>query len=174
MTTDPWWVEPDEKRLWTGRPVPLRYVLGRVRWQLVTGTPVIGILFVAYVYWRDQSWMFFVEIALCVLGANVLFVLAKTIWRARNTIYALTERRALILVGDDSTSFWERDLHYIKVREGWNGSGDIIFREEATGVEGQRIPAQGFFAINEVGTVARLVRIIIDSPAAKLPPTGPE
>jgi len=133
MTTDPWWVEPDEKRLWTGRPAPLRYVLGQLRWQLVTGTPVIGILIAAYFYWPNQSWTFFLEIALYVLGASVLFALAKVIWRSRNTIYALTEHRALILVGDDSTSFWERDLHYIRVREERNGSGDIISRKKRQG-----------------------------------------
>lgn len=93
-------------------------------------------------------------------------LLSSPFWsrrRARNTIYAITDRRALIIQGARSVetkSFGPDALAEITRRERRNGTGDVLFsRKEWRDSDGDRQTREiGFFSIPEPRRVETLLR----------------
>ena len=51
--------------------------------------------------------------------------------KGRNMIYAITDRRVLMIGKNSVQSYGEQDIQFIKRKMNRDGTGDIIFREEA-------------------------------------------
>jgi hypothetical protein len=98
-------------------------------------------------------------------------LIASPIWlrsMARRTLYALTDRRALIWqpgwFGSATVrSYTAAGLGHISRRERRDGSGDLVFEEFTTYSHGSNGPSshttrRGFLAINNVREVEELVR----------------
>jgi hypothetical protein len=56
--------------------------------------------------------------------------LLKMLRRSRHTLYAVTDRRALILDRNNVQSFGPRDIEFIERRMHSGGRGDILFARE--------------------------------------------
>ena len=166
MTTDPWWLEPGETPLWSGRPVVRRYLSKRLCKDFIVGLPVLGIFLVAYFNWADGTFLTIFQIVLGVLGASFLYMSGKTFWIAKRSVYVLTAARALILIGHESQSIWMRDVKTIRVRKSRDEIGDIVFKETLVDGEGPWIREEGFFVIRDVAAVEKLIRGLIERPAS--------
>ena len=84
-------------------------------------------------------------------------------WVARRTIYAVTDRRAVIIEASFHRtvySFADERLTDFARRESWRGRGDIIFEQRVTkGLKGRTtIQEVGFFGLLDVREVEQLLR----------------
>lgn len=180
-------VAPGESVLWTGRPVPASLVRRSIPKAL------IGLLFVAFtLIWmaavvrgghnnwdRGQAVIPFathnVLIATCAglwllpPGLYLLTWPLRTWRKARRTVYALTDRRAVVsepglLGGHGVHSYPPESLTLMRCDEREDGSGDLIFEHRKTWVGMPQ--AVGFLAIGRVREVEALVRaaLLSDGP----------
>jgi hypothetical protein len=100
----------------------------------------------------------------------------RLLWRARRTVYAVTNRRALIVTRGHSTqvrSFSLLALSNIRCEIRANGSGDLIF--DAAPAESKMQPKvedhRGFFGIQDPKGVEELIRALAAQSISKsLPP----
>lgn len=174
-----------EAILWAGKPTLLRAMGGG---SLVAAGVTAGILvLVVGIISTSRSMAFsrfggmpmmgpppalFTMITLIVALAFGL-VLLSPLWRllnARNTIYAITNQRIMILDGvlsQNATSYGADDIQRIERRTYGNGRGDLIFRHEtrtrqyqsSQGFRRTRYYTQpiGFFGISNIREVERLM-----------------
>jgi hypothetical protein len=87
--------------------------------------------------------------------------------KGRDFIYAITDRRVLMIGKDSVQSYGEQDIQFIKRKMNKDGTGDIIFREEAragtafygSNVYGSRTYTTpiGFFGISDPHEVEELM-----------------
>jgi len=163
MTSDPWWLKPDEQVFWSGQPVVWRFLWKRHDAPYVVAFPVFGAVLIAYLLWTKDSFVALLQVALCALVAYLVFVGLKSVWLAKRTLYVLTDQRALTHVGHKSQSIWIKDVGSIRVRRDKSEVGDIIFKETLVrGSESQWIRDEGFFSIRDVSTVEMIVRDLIE------------
>lgn len=103
---------------------------------------------------------------LTVLIAAVGIPLAQA-RKGRNLIYAITDRRVLMIGRDSVQSYGEQDIQFIKRKMNKDGTGDIIFREETragTAYHGSNVYASrayaapvGFFGVSDPHAVEELM-----------------
>ncbi|MDR3621251.1 MAG: hypothetical protein P4L85_18005 [Paludisphaera borealis] len=168
-------LEPGEKVVWTGRPTTgtlVRRSLGKALfWGMGYGAPALFILFCFGTGkdWRDARRIFADHTMLTVLPAisataaslaGLLCVLAAT-FRARRTLYALTDRRALIFEfwlfgGRRPDVFTPEILDLMQCKERGDGSGDLIF--EVRGTLNWPSRSVGFLGVDRVREVEELLR----------------
>ena len=76
--------------------------------------------------------LIFVILALIVvLGLAVgIGPLLWSFFKAKNTIYAITDRRVLMIAGRSVQSYGEQDIEFIERKVHRDGTGDIIFKHE--------------------------------------------
>lgn len=176
-----------EEILWAGTPTPLRALGGG---SLVSAGASAGILvLVLGIIFTFRSMAFsgfegmpmmgpppaiFTLITL-IMALTFGLVLLSPLWQwlnARNTLYAITNQRILILDGvlsQNATSYHAADIERIERRTYGNGRGDIIFRRETRsrryrtsgGFRRTRYYTQsiGLFGIPDVREVERLIRV---------------
>jgi hypothetical protein len=128
-------LDSGERLLWTGRPNPESAAAGS--WG---GVFVGGIMIAFAIFWMGGASQagappFFSAFGLIFIGAG-LYAMASpflTMSSASNTIYAITDRRILV-IEDGATrkvqSYTADDIEHIERREKTDGSGDIIFARE--------------------------------------------
>ena len=111
------------------------------------------------------------------------------VYRARGTVYVVTDRRAIIFDGGWGThvrSFGPGDLAGVERRQRGDGSGDIILAREqyyvqghysgSPGRGGHYVPGEwrtreiGFFGIAQVKYVEQLIRALTPPRAEPAPP----
>lgn len=165
-------LEPGEKVFWAGQPRPGRHALRALPIAL------FGVPWTAFaVFWtvmasgiggqaHEFGWLFglfglpFVAIGIAMLGSP---------WWARRramaTVYAITERRALILSGTRTLrteSHASEQFVEIHKTERSDGSGDLLFLERT--VRGRRgrvrsVP-DGFWGVPDVRDAERFLRAL--------------
>ncbi len=164
-------LEPGEQVLWWGRPVISRYVRSGP-WTLVA----FAVLWLAFsIFWEagvvasgapllvDLWGVPFILIGLYMLFGRY-FVL---VWRARRTIYAVTDRRILIVGGAFGVKVTEirlGSLPSVTVDQDLSGVGTITFGTPSpmapyrrAGYPGGPDDAPGFVAIDRPSEVARII-----------------
>jgi hypothetical protein len=124
-----------EELLWAGRPSGLSS--GRMTTSTAKVTTLIGalaavaILMGGMMMMRGYTAMWWVLLMVIILS---VIVTASPIIRAMrrnlNTIYAVTDRRALIMEGNNVQSYGPRDIEFIERRMHSDGRGDILFARE--------------------------------------------
>jgi len=159
-------LEAGERLLWYGRPDPKRQLRGSLIVML------FGIPWTAFalfwtgaasgLIWSDEEFgwyslfgLFGVPFVLVGLG-----MLTSPYWIYRNaqrTVYALSNRRAMIISGTPARkiqSFAGPDIDLIERTERANGKGDVMFATITTNKNIQRI---GFTGINDARRVEQLL-----------------
>jgi hypothetical protein len=170
-----------ERLVWTGQPVPTRFARPAI------GLVLFGIPWTAFaVFWIVMaSGMMFGGIGLAGNGFFACFplfgipfvligigLLTSPLWmrrKARQTVYALTDRRAIIWAagwfgGVEVRSYTGEGLGKMVRRDYPDGTGDLVFEEvvsvgrDSDGYMRTRRTERGFIAIREVREVEELVR----------------
>lgn len=164
-------LQPGEKLIWAGRPVNPGSFGRQYRAQALFGIPFLAFA----LFWTataltmtnastDTPWFFryiFPAFGLpfIVVGAGLVSGPLRARFRARLTLYGLTDKR-LIVREDDFVQSWSFDqVQMIRRRDNRGGSGDVVFREERTGgSRGSRYQPVGFFGIAEPQKVEQAIR----------------
>ena len=113
-------------------------------------------------------WIAVMIATLIVLGLLVAIMPAITRMKnAKNAIYAITDRRLLMISGNSVQSYGERDIQFIERKMHKDGTGDITFRRETqtrTGYYGGSVFAPqshttsvGFFGVEDPQEVEALM-----------------
>jgi hypothetical protein len=156
-----------ENLLWVGQPDPLRYALqGTLPTTLFGFVFTAGPLFLAFI---NGSF----PVGLMIFLLIGLVIMSVPLWAyrdARQTVYAVTDKRLLIITGGGSPSVQSFDdssfgsIGKIEPVERSNGSGDIVFSQkvhryrDSDGHSCTSIEPIGFFGIPDVRSVEKLVR----------------
>ena len=158
MPIDPAFFEPGERIVWSGRPVPLRYAQARSGLRVMAGLALLVLSEFLMEAARGGTLPPFV--GSLVLAVAVLLLLSPLllIWRARLTEYALTDRRALAVIGRPLGRHIVMPLAHIQsveLRPRSGGVGDVLIHEA---VLGKALPDRGgFLAIRDAAKVERLL-----------------
>src|SRR5215216_6392607 len=159
-------LESGEQLLWHGRPGGRRFILGSI--------PIVlfGIPWTAFsLFWMAAaSGFLFTKSGNGIFSLFALFgvpfvlvgfgMLGSPYWayrKMKRTVYALTNRRALIITGGRSKtirSYSSKDIGVIERTERANGKGDIYFATVEGNKSTQRI---GFLGISDARRVERLL-----------------
>jgi len=159
-------LEPGENLLWIGQPVPAFFV-GASCFASLVGilATKISLLWLAAAVVKGYPLSFILCGVPFLLGGLATLCSPILVWRnLKNTIYAVTDRRAIIFAGaffrTNGVSFWPDDLGKLQCREKNNGIGDLVFEgSERISEQGPgKIPANGFFNIPQVRKVERLLQ----------------
>lgn len=163
-------IDPGERLLWSGTPSP-----GEAASAALPGT-LIGVPFTAFAaFWMWSAWSiaphaagpfrFFplFGIPFMVIGLGMVLAPLWASLRARNTVYALTERRALIIVdgvGGGISSYARADMGELTRTERVDGRGSVFFaiRTSTTSRGFVKHTRVGFIGIPDVRNVERLIR----------------
>lgn len=165
---------------WSAQPDPRR--MSRTSWPMV----LFGLVWTAFsLFWvwgaagfgqpdrlEGGWWLFplfgvpFVLIGLAMLASP--FVLHR---KARATVYAITDRRAILIEGGwglSIRSLAPRSLDDQERRQRADGSGDIIFKRESSRFSDRgSFREVGFFGIPEVKRVQGMLRTLHDEAAGE-------
>jgi hypothetical protein len=172
-------LEPKEKVVWVGQPDEVAFMRRSI------GSFLVGIPFFAFaVFWTRGAvssgmaraadgnagfpWFFLLWGAMFVaVGAGMLLSPLWSWWLARHTLYAVTDRRALLIEAPGRRRIQaysgERLLNSVRVEDKY-GRGDLILERLAVaGRRGStRIKEVGFFGLDNVKHVEQLVRATVD------------
>jgi hypothetical protein len=173
-----------ERLIWTGQPLPKRYLRSSVP-IVLCGIPCTAFA----VFWMaSASGLLFGEAGPGPNGLDAFFtcfplfgvplvliglaMLSSPFWmyrRAKRTCYALTDQRAIVWAagrfgGTEVRSFKPSDLGKMSRRDYADGSGDVIFEEfltvtrDSDGDLRSQGTERGFLSIADVREVEELVR----------------
>ena len=159
-----------EMLVWVGQPDPGRYMRsGFLLWLFFIPWTAFSIFWIAgaanfKVLNFDDGWSYFPFFGLPFMLVG-LGGLSAPLWlrrKAKTTIYAITDRRAMSIEGAKTIkvkSFLAGDIAQIEKTQHPDGSGDLVLRTERyRDSDGdQRTRQDGFFAIPDVRQVERLV-----------------
>ncbi len=144
----------DERLLWGDHPRPTELLVVMV--FLGIGALAVGVL---TFYSRTTDNRFFGALGI-LLGGGVLVHSGVTAWRVRQTIYAVTEKRLLILqIGRvvKVFSFFPEKIGVLEKQVHPSGRGNLLFAGSDSGnTIGFR--RDGFYGIDNVVEVERLIR----------------
>ena len=168
-------LEPGEKLVWLGRPIARRIAVGW--WPIAIfglvfsgmGALVVGMLATMAAEMDDSTIIRLMAVLIgvtFVLGGLVITGLPFLVYRrATRTVYALTNRRAIIWDAGLGSNIHVRTFDADRLgstsrRERSDGTGDLIFEETVAPVKGdpRHVIRFGFFAINHVHEVQNLLR----------------
>ena len=165
-------LDAGERVLWTAQPDPTRLK------QRARGTAIMGALAFAFMlFWLcgastplrtqlgrgvspDLNAILFPAFGLIGLGFTFLLMLAPWLEGAKSprTFYALTDKRALIVVGTKIKSVAPSEFS-LQRNDTSNGRGDLILKREVRGGGRNRTVEEiGFFGIENAREVERLAR----------------
>ena len=154
-----WSCQPGTKRA-VRRALPL--VFFALFWLGISGT-------IAFVIFRDADVPLPAKAFISVFLLIGLLLLSSPVWMvrsAKNTVYAVTDERAIILKKGMSIgveSFGPEQLDHADKRVFRDGSGDLIFERQVSthyskGRRRESVKEIGFFGIPQVGQVHNLIR----------------
>src|SRR5262245_25640227 len=174
-------LDPGEGLLWSGAPNPGRMALSTLP-ATVFGIPFTGFaafwMYTAFTMTSKPGsppgpWMFFplFGIPFLLIGLGMLTAPLWAFLAAARTLYAVTNKRAMIVSRVFSTSvrsYLHADIHDLQRVERGGGEGDVFFanRDIVTrsgGVVRKRI---GFLGIPDVRSVEQLIRSRLQQEAA--------
>lgn len=150
-----------ERLLWGGRPRPTESLV--LIFSLGIGALVFGVI---TFFSRETDSRFFGFLGIF-LGGGALVHAGLTVWRVRRTIYAVTEKRLLILQTGRVVkvfSFFPERMAGLEKQVQPSGRGNLLFAKDDSGnTIGFR--RDGFYGIDDVVEVERLIReSLLDQP----------
>lgn len=116
-------------------------IAGATGWRLLSAFPLFGLIFL-------------------VVGLGLLFSPLTAMKRGSSTVYAVTDRRLIVLESGKVLSYSPSDLQTLERRDTPDGRGDLVFqRRTSYSSEGHSSVREiGFFGIPNPREVERLVR----------------
>ena len=156
-----WELGAEERPLWFGLPQPATFVRETTRWgRVLIGIPftVVGLIMTPVAL---PLGVLLVVTGVCMLGAPVW-----NYFKARNTVYAVTNERLVVIerfFSPSVTSYRGDAIERVERREQSRGVGSLIFSRVETcvkredGYDHSMVEEKGFFGIQDVGGVWRLV-----------------
>src|SRR5262245_50840528 len=188
MTTEFPWLEPGERVVWSGKPDPRRFALKRGLWPFLMGIFLLSVA--AFLLgmglfergppirgpeaasWRRLQFVMTFYFAFIGTSSGIpgLVFAAGPVWlwsRARQTTYALTDRRVVI----DTTgprprrqSILLEHVRFIELRPTSRGLGDVIIQETMRpSLDGWGPRGEGFIGIADAARVEQLLRAAIEA-----------
>jgi hypothetical protein len=162
MPIDPTTLEPGERLLWSGRPNALRYAQARGGINLIIG---FAVLVFAQVWTArasgDGSQFAWVGAIFFLIALALLLSPLWRMWRGLRTVYGLTDRRALTVVGGPfprRISVPLHQIHSVELRQRPGNLGDVLFREIVRqGADTNVAGREGFITIAGADAVERLL-----------------
>jgi hypothetical protein len=163
-------LKPGESIIWAGQPNPDRYMKSGFKlWFFFIPWTAFSLFWIAgaagfQMPRFDGGWSFFPLFGLPFLLIGI-GGLSAPLWlrrKARSTVYAVTDRRAISIEGSKSISvksYRASEIANIERTEHEDGSGDLIFKtENCRDSDGDRRSRQyGFFSIDNVRSVENIV-----------------
>ena len=178
-------LQAGEHLVWAGRPGPAAqpaWQLDRTSW-LIAAAPFLAAVFLLWQAvdgtgsWADLLFLAAGIVMLCI-ALSPLVALWRAVRRVQRTVYAITDRRLLVLPGGSGRalrSFAPEDLDDPQVRERGHGRGDVIFatvpeiRQTRQGRQTRLVEA-AFTDIADVQRVAReIARLKSRAPSERAP-----
>ncbi|MBL8155759.1 MAG: hypothetical protein JNM70_16365 [Anaerolineae bacterium] len=152
-----------EEVLWIGRPSGMGAGLSAPLNIIVLMLLVVG--FLVGIFTGLEATPMICLVLLGILAPVALLIIPQQMrgpWSSRSTVYAVTDRRALIIRADRVQSYGPRDIQFIERRMRRNGRGDILFAREARATGsyyGARpdLMSVGFFGIEDPRAVEALM-----------------
>ncbi len=171
-------LKPGESVAWVGQPNPGRYMKSGFKlWFFFIPWTAFSLFWMAGAsrfQWPrfDGAWSLFPLFGLPFLLIGIAG-LSSPLWlrrKAYSIVYAITDRRAISMEGTRSItvkSYLATDLGSFERVQHQDGSGDLILHsEQYRDSDGdQRTRQSGFFAINDVRSVERLIEALISRTA---------
>ncbi len=168
-------LRPDERLIWAGHAGVVALARSKLGRGFLAGVVVVGfaVVMLAYLLTGDLPMAeggnaLHLMPLIMPLGGGFLFGLLlalEPLWaayRARSTLYAISDRRLLIVNMfpiRQVQSFPPEALNTLECTERPDGSGDLVFRKAATGSgRSRQIKRFGFYGIPEVRRVEDEVR----------------
>lgn len=163
-------IEPGERLLWSGSPAPRAAAIAALPGTVV-GVPFTGFaVFWVWSAFQITSGSSGPGVFLPLFAAPFILVglglLASPLWgvlRARGTVYAVTERRALVIIEGPMGGIWSYgpgEVRDLMRHERADGSGSVFFAwRTSTNSRGfERHTRVGFIGVPDVRRVERLIR----------------
>lgn len=145
-------LEPNEQLVWCGKPEPrgfnrttLKMMLFGIQWTAITGALSGLIVWPSWFSEKPDPLLSRIGITLCIIPfwAIAAVMLGAPFWRwlrQRRSLYAVTDKSALI-VGALRTAVWRRwDIPVPDRADHRNGLTDIIFAETPYSIDGRSLP----------------------------------
>jgi hypothetical protein len=151
-----------EKLVWWDQPTPG----GLARHELNFST-LTGVFFVCFAtFWMTMAYRapgpFFLFGGLFVfMGLWMVTTPLRAYWRASSTVFALTDKRALIVKGSTATGYPLEQVAFVETESGADGRGNVLFMNESTSPlpwgtnTGQMMRKGGFVAIADAERVGQ-------------------
>lgn len=122
---------PDEELLWIGQPHPTRFLFGQSNKTHPLLASLIGLEIAVFVSAFFTASLLFIGLSfLALLLTTLIGAILQQVLLARNTIYAISNQRALTIRGNQVETSGKKDLQSIVKKTNSNGRGDIIFRKD--------------------------------------------
>ena len=125
----------DERLVWWDRPEPVRYA----RRELNYGTFFGVVFFLFAVFWMTQaarapgpSYLFGIPFVLA--GLWMVTTPLRAYWNAGSMMFALTDKRALIVTGAKVTARPLDHIPFVETESFPDGRGDVLFIDEPAGL----------------------------------------
>lgn len=151
----------DEAVLWVGRPSLKKFTYRSLRGLLETVIiPFVLGVFMSALF-STNLWPPLIFCSLIGLALIANSTIVREYFRARRTLYLITQRRALVLVdGRETTveSYFPNQIRKLILHRRRDGSGDLLFDDSSPGKGGEKLMDKGFYAIEDVAEVERIVR----------------
>ena len=152
-------IAEDEQVQWAGATD----VGSRIRrmWFLIPAC-LLMLFLCSFMSINDPGWLLLVSLSVAFWGGLPVLIYRMQLNHLKRTLYAITDRRALILsVGKPkkTESYTSDKINFIRPVHRKDGRGDLYFaRLEGTGTEGWQSFNHGFLYITDVEQVADLMR----------------
>lgn len=131
----------DEDLLWVGQPHPTRFLMSASNKTHPLLATIVGIEILLLILATFASLFLLAGILLFSLVMTaILGEIGQQLYSAKQTIYAITNKRALTIHGGEVETFGKNDLQSIIKKTKSKGRGDIIFRRDSQ----ERMTASGF------------------------------
>jgi hypothetical protein len=166
-------LHPEEQLIWAERAEAMALARSRLGWGFLAGVVVVGVFPLTRLLKGDlplakgENVLDLTPMLLPLGGAFLfgLLLVLEPLWaayRARTTLYAISDRRLLIVnlfPLRQIQSFPPEELNMLECTERPDGSGDLVFREAVMGSGRSRQTKRfGFFGVPEVRRVEDEVR----------------
>lgn len=169
-------LQASERLLWVGRPSPRRMFVLHGCSALLLGIPILVVGAIARLLIFSKSALgsasnpaaqYFAMTWDVGFFAVLVLILFSRLWlwrKALHTVYAVTDRRALVLEASRgqraAQSFTGRQLAQAQRREGPDGWGDLVFERDVYGKGAKRVERDvGFLRIPDVARVQRMLPV---------------
>ena len=137
---------PGEDLLWVGRPKPRHMVMGRttagnkgVMLSILLGLQLLGMM--AFIFTSRAGGATATSSSTPIILPILIFLMilgiavALPLWKmnqGKNTVYAITDRRILMISGNSVQSFGGQDIQFVRRKMHRDGTGNITFRTDTS------------------------------------------